>query len=142
MAIGRVAISPKKHASAASDNPLLKEKGPASKLPVDLRITNAKTAVIITGDSRIERPRGVRSASRSCASATAEVPGDSPGSARPHAALVGTARRAPVDPGDSRTLAKANMLSPCSTTTVTVNATRPAAADAVSPPAATRVDLT
>ena len=95
-----------------------------------------KTTNIISGDSRIDRPRGVRSARRRWASATADAPGDRPGSVRPQAARIGTVRRAPDEPGESSTRTNANMPTPCSRTPVTASAASGPAAGSRSPRAA------
>src|SRR5690242_15464420 len=98
--------------------------------------------VTSTGEMSVDRPRGVRSARRTWASATAEAAVESPGKVIPHAARVGTARRAPVDPGDASTRANAIMPMAWINTTAALSPTRPAAAGATFPDAAARVEVT
>ena len=54
------------------------------------RLMTKYTNTSISGERRMARPRGVRSASRSCAEATAEAPRESPGTVIVHARRVGT----------------------------------------------------
>src|SRR3954471_8409828 len=81
-----------------------------------------------SGDSRIERPRGVRSASRSCADATADAAGDRPGRVNAHTRRIGTCLLEVVAPGDSSTLPK--VYAPRTVRRMAVTARTPTARDA------------
>src|SRR3982750_1763029 len=68
----------------------------------------------------IDRPRGVRSPSRSCVIATADAPADKPGIVRIHSAPNAPARRAPRLTGMSST--RRNAANPRSWTPIAVAA--------------------
>ena len=127
IAMGMIAIKQMNDPKAASESPLWMANGPMSMRVMGLRITKAKIPTIRIGESRIERPRGVRSPRRRCASATADAPADSPGSVRPHAARVVTTLRAPVEPGDSSTFANTNKPTACRISPETASAPSAAA---------------